>query len=86
VLANAVLAAADRALDRWEVPYLRWVDDVVAGAPDRAAAGRVLAGLAVVLGRLGLALNESKTRVVVDPLAEGLAVRASMGGPPARVG
>jgi hypothetical protein len=80
VLANAVLAVADRALERWGVPYLRWVDDVVAGTPDRAAAERVVAGLAVALGRVGLALNESKTRIVVDPAAEGLAVRASMGG------
>jgi hypothetical protein len=75
-----VLAVADRALERWGVPYLRWVDDVVAGTPDRAAAERVVAGLAVALGRVGLALNESKTRIVVDPAAEGLAVRASMGG------
>jgi hypothetical protein len=86
VLANAVLAAADRALERWEVPYLRWVDDVVAGTSDREAAERVVGGLAAALAPMGLALNASKTRVVVDPRAEGLALRASMGGRPAGVG
>lgn len=86
VLANAVLAVADRALERRGVPYLRWVDDVVAGTPDRDEAERVVAELASALGRLGLALNESKTRIVVDAPAEGLAVRASMGGRHVRVG
>jgi hypothetical protein len=86
VLANAVLVAVDRALERWRVPYLRWVDDVVAGAPDRDTADRVIAGLAAALGGVGLALNESKTRVVIDPAAERLAVRASMGGRPGHVG
>jgi hypothetical protein len=86
VLANVVLAAADRTLDGWGVPYLRWVDDVVAGTPDRDTAERVIAGLGAALGRVGLALNDSKTRVVFDPSAEGLAVRASMGGRPPRVG
>jgi hypothetical protein len=86
VLANAVLAVSDRALERRGVPYLRWVDDVVAGTPDRNTAERVVADLAAALGRVGLALNESKTRIVVDSAAEGLAVRASMGGRHVRVG
>jgi hypothetical protein len=80
VLANAVLAVADHTLERLRVPYLRWVDDVVAGTPDRNTAERVVAELAAALGRVGLALNESKTRIVADPAAERLAVRASMGG------
>jgi hypothetical protein len=86
VLANAVLIAVDRALQRWGIPYLRWVDDVVAGTPDRDTAERVTAGLGAALDRVGLALNESKTRVVIDPAAEHLAVRASMAGRRARVG
>jgi hypothetical protein len=86
VLANAVLAEADRALERLGVRYLRWVDDVVAGTSDREEAERVVAELASALGRVGLALNESKTRIVVDTTAERLAMRASMGGRHIHVG
>ncbi|MGH2589947.1 MAG: RNA-directed DNA polymerase [Actinomycetota bacterium] len=67
VLANAVLAPLDRELAFLGVPHLRWVDDVVVGVGGRDQAERVLAVLRHELARLGLELNEDKTRVVVDP-------------------
>ena len=70
VLANAVLTAADRALERWRVPHLRWVDDIVVGTSERGGAERIVAGLAAVLEQVGLELNESKTHIVVDPAGE----------------
>jgi hypothetical protein len=67
VLANAVLARADRALERAGIRHLRWVDDVVLAGADPAAALEVLRdALAIV----GLRLNEGKTRIV-DPPAIG---------------
>jgi hypothetical protein len=80
VLANAVLTAADRALEGWGVPYLRWVDDVVAAVSDRRSAERVLAGLAAVLARFGLELNASKTRIVLGPAAVELTATVSIAG------
>lgn len=63
-LANAVLASADRAVLRvGGRPPLRWVDDVLAAAPDERSAGRIVEALAEALGRLGLSLNAAKTRV-----------------------
>jgi hypothetical protein len=63
-LANAVLVAADRAvLQVGGRPPLRWVDDVLAAAPDERGAGRIVEALSEALGRLGLSLNAAKTRV-----------------------
>jgi hypothetical protein len=72
-LANAVLVAADRAVLRVSrTAPLRWVDDVLAAAPDERGAERIVEALAEALGRLGLSLNAAKTRVfepVPGPLA-----------------
>jgi hypothetical protein len=86
VLANAVLARADGALERAGIPHLRWVDDVVAGAADRRCAGRVLGVLAEALQTIGLELNESKTRVVLDPSTAVLSVPVSVAGAGVPVG
>jgi len=67
VLANAVLAPLDRELAFLGVRHLRWVDDVVVGVGERDEAERVLAVLRRELDRLGLELNEDKTRIVVEP-------------------
>ncbi len=63
VLANAVLAHADRALERAGVAYVRWVDDVALSSADPSGALDVLRG---ALEEMGLRLNERKTRVVLD--------------------
>ena len=68
VLANAVLARVDRALERTGIRHLRWVDDVVLADGDPEAALEVLRD---ALATLGLRLNESKTRVVFGPGAIG---------------
>lgn len=68
VLANAVLAGVDRALEHAGIRHLRWVDDVVLAGPDPAAALEVLRD---ALSTIGLRLNEDKTRVVIDPRAIG---------------
>ncbi|HEX6230419.1 MAG TPA: RNA-directed DNA polymerase [Actinomycetota bacterium] len=78
VLANAVLAAADHALEASGLPHLRWVDDLVVALRRPADADPVLGRLRSSLGEVGLALNEAKTRVVVGPGA--LAPRLSRGG------
>jgi Reverse transcriptase (RNA-dependent DNA polymerase) len=64
VLANAVLAALDSSLEGAGVPHLRWVDDVVLAAADASAALDLVRS---ALGRIGLRLNERKTRVIADP-------------------
>lgn len=85
VLANAVLAGVDRALEARGLVHLRWVDDVVIGVADPAQAERALATVRRTLRGLGLRANERKTRIVVDPstlVAEPSAHR----GRPTRVG
>lgn len=64
VLANVVLAPVDRALREAGIDHLRWVDDVVLSGPDPEAA---VSTLRHALGRIGLRLNERKTRIVLDP-------------------
>jgi hypothetical protein len=64
VLANVVLAPVDRALREAGIDHLRWVDDVVLSGPDPEAA---VSTLRQALGRIGLRLNERKTRIVLDP-------------------
>lgn len=67
VLANAVLATADRSLARAGFAHLRWVDDFVVFAPGAAAASHAVAVLRFALADLGLELAEGKTRVLADP-------------------
>lgn len=68
VLANAVMSDVDRALSAAGIEHLRWVDDVVLATSDPGAA---LDTLRTALGRIGLRLNEHKTRVVVEPSSLG---------------
>jgi hypothetical protein len=63
VLANVVLAPVDLALAAAGAPHARWVDDVVAFAPDRRRAMDVTAVVRRELDALGLRLNEGKTRI-----------------------
>jgi hypothetical protein len=67
VLANAVLAEADRALERLGAHYLRWVDDLVMAVEGSEEATAVLDVLSEALDRVGLRLNDGKTRLVFDP-------------------
>ena len=67
VLANAVLGAVDEGLRAAGVRHLRWVDDVVAFAPDRASASRAFDAYRRALERVGLRPNEAKTELVDDP-------------------
>jgi hypothetical protein len=64
VLANAVLAVVDRALDDAAVPWIRWVDDIVVAVDDRARADEILDLVDEALDAVGLARNERKTRVL----------------------
>lgn len=74
VLANAVLATADRSLVRAGFAHLRWVDDFVVFAPGAGAAWRAVAVLRFALADLGLELAEGKTRVIADPASIALAM------------
>jgi Reverse transcriptase (RNA-dependent DNA polymerase) len=67
VLANAVLARVDEALERADVRHLRWVDDVVAFTARPQEAERVLRVVGSALAELGLAPAREKTRVIVGP-------------------
>ena len=67
VLANAILAATDRALRAAGAPHLRWVDDVVAFADDLPHAIRATDALRRSLRSAGLDLHDGKTRVIPDP-------------------
>jgi hypothetical protein len=63
VLANAVLARVDLAVAATGVPHVRWVDDVVAFAPERQRVRRVTDAVRRELEALGLQPNEAKTRI-----------------------
>ena len=67
VLANAVLGAVDEGLRTAGVRHLRWVDDVVVFAPDRASAARAFDVFRRALERVGLRPNEAKTELADDP-------------------
>jgi hypothetical protein len=64
VLANAVLAAADEALRRRGVAFLRWVDEWWVAVASDAAAASALRDLGRALSSRGLRLNAAKTRIV----------------------
>ena len=81
VLANAVLSVSDQALSAEGIPHVRWVDDVVVFPRDMRTAERALERVAAALGRAGLELSESKTRVVEDPAdAPSVLSRLAMSG------
>jgi hypothetical protein len=61
ILANAVLARGDAALDLAGARWFRWVDDWVIVAEDLSEAERALEALARALARDGLALHGRKT-------------------------
>jgi hypothetical protein len=63
VLANAVLATADRALVRRGIRFVRWVDDWWIGVRSPEHADEALGALEAALASAGLRLNERKTRV-----------------------
>lgn len=67
VLANAALGALDSALRVLGVPYLRWVDDVVAFAPSVTCGRDALDAVRRASDGLGLVLHDAKTRIVLDP-------------------
>src|SRR5437588_3195884 len=75
VLANAVLASVDRALERVGLPHVRWVDDVWAVARDQDDARRALDRLRLVLRRIGLEVNEDKTEIIESGDAAGAFAR-----------
>jgi hypothetical protein len=64
VLANLVLAEADRAARRCGAVVYRWVDDVELVVDDRAQAVRALDGWVGALASLGLRAHEGKTAIV----------------------
>ncbi|MEX2406807.1 MAG: RNA-directed DNA polymerase [Actinomycetota bacterium] len=72
VLANVVLAEADRALERLGAPHLRWVDDLVVGVDGSRGATTVLEVAREALDRVGLRLNDAKTRLILDPVPNAL--------------
>ncbi len=79
VLANAVLCAADDALEADGAEHLRWVDDFVIGAADAADAARRLERVRTVLASSGLSINGAKTRVIDEPsLARAMLLRRSV--------
>ena len=68
LLANIYLNVLDKVWkikkveERWKARLIRYADDCV--VPCQGSTERVLKGIRTVLGRLGLSLNETKTRVV----------------------
>jgi hypothetical protein len=79
VLANAVLGPLDAALRGAGLRHLRWVDDVVAPAPDAGAARRGLERALRALDALGLVPNPRKTRILTEP--EEVRAAAGWGAP-----
>jgi hypothetical protein len=63
VLANAVLAVADRSARETGAQILRWVDDVVLIAPDRRAVVRAFDAWVRGVRLVGLHPNTEKTRL-----------------------
>lgn len=62
VLADAYLGVAERELESKGIPVWRFSDDIVIAAESWREINEGLGCLVEVLGRLGLALNEDKTR------------------------
>lgn len=89
VVANVVLAPADRAIEASGHRHLRWVDDLVIAVRGPADAVRVLRRVRDALAEVGLRLNEAKTRLVPpsSPVDEAVVVslRSGTRGPQRRV-
>ena len=66
VIANAVLAQVDEALEAGGIAHLRWVDDFVLGASGPRTAGRGLEVVRSALEGLGLRPCRRKTLVLPD--------------------
>ena len=66
VLANAVLAGADRSLAAAGFEHLRWVDDFIVFATHAGGGERALAVLRFALADVGLELAEAKTQLLTD--------------------
>ena len=64
ILANAVLARADRVLSAAGMAHVRWVDDIVGVARDARHAERALSAWRETLASLGLDVHEEKTRIL----------------------
>ena len=63
ILANAVLSAADRAIERSGARFVRWVDDYVVAASTERNARRALDAAGECLASLGLETHGEKTRI-----------------------
>jgi hypothetical protein len=79
ILANAVLAVADRSAREAGAQILRWVDDVVLTAPDSRAVVRAFDAWVRAGRSVGLQPNEGKTRVW--PTAEDAAAALELASP-----
>lgn len=66
MLANAVLAELDDAVALTGCRFLRWVDDVVVFAADGPMVRAAFDGLRRAADRVGLELNDGKTRMFTD--------------------
>lgn len=64
VVANAVLAEVDRAIEGRGHRHLRWVDDLVVAMRGPTEADGILRRVRDALAVSGLELNEAKTRIV----------------------
>ena len=80
VLANLVLAGADRTLREAGAPHIRWVDDFVVFTAGRVQSQRALDALRRSMGELGLELSEPKTEILD---ADEARARLLTGGMPA---
>ncbi|MFV0408115.1 MAG: CRISPR-associated endonuclease Cas1 [Propioniciclava sp.] len=79
VLANLVLVEVDEELQGAGFPVVRYGDDLLIAAPDVDAARTAGAGVATALRRLGMELNQSKTKVT--SFAEGFTFLGEDFGP-----
>jgi hypothetical protein len=61
MLANLYLHVVDKTLD---VPFVRWVDDYRIFVPSGQRPDAVVDALSIALARIGLSLNQKKTRIV----------------------
>jgi hypothetical protein len=80
ILANAVLAIADREAAAAGCRPIRWVDDVVFAAAGRRTVGRAFDAWRRALEGLGLEAHDGKTRWLLGPGTDGLVLRGSGSG------
>jgi hypothetical protein len=77
ILANAVLAIADREAATAGCRPIRWVDDVVFAAAGRRTVGRAFDAWRRALEGLGLEAHDGKTRWLLGPGIDGHVLRGS---------